>query len=143
MIYDITKHYTFENCDKWLKELHDYAQPNIVIMLVGNKCDMLHLRAVTQEEATKYASENKLLFMETSALDQTNVEAAFQLVIEEIYKTANSMPANLDKVGTGSGDSNSVVLKIKSPSAGIVDPSNPHSGKSGGQQQQQGGCAKC
>ena len=36
-MYDISKHVTFENVDRWLKELRDHAEPNIVIMLVGNK----------------------------------------------------------------------------------------------------------
>ena len=37
MVYDISKHVTFENVERWLKELRDHAEPNIVIMLVGNK----------------------------------------------------------------------------------------------------------
>ena len=37
LVYDISKHLTFENVDRWLKELRDHAEPNIVIMLVGNK----------------------------------------------------------------------------------------------------------
>lgn len=36
-MYDISKHVTFENVERWLKELRDHAEPNIVVMLVGNK----------------------------------------------------------------------------------------------------------
>jgi Ras-related protein Rab-11A len=36
-VYDISKSITFENVERWLKELRDHAEPNIVIMLVGNK----------------------------------------------------------------------------------------------------------
>ena len=31
---------TFDNVERWLKELRDHADSNIVIMLVGNKCDL-------------------------------------------------------------------------------------------------------
>lgn len=42
---------TFENVERWLKELRDHADPNIVIMLVGNKSDLRHLRSVQTDEA--------------------------------------------------------------------------------------------
>ena len=98
-MYDIAKHLTFENVDRWLKELRDHADQNIVrtshpargpaapsaaaygargagqvIMLVGNKSDLRHLRAVPTDDATAYAQERGLSFIEASALDSTNVE---------------------------------------------------------------------
>jgi Ras-related protein Rab-11A len=42
---------------RWLKELRDHADANIVIMLVGNKSDLRHLRAVPTEEAKQFASK--------------------------------------------------------------------------------------
>lgn len=50
-MYDITKQTTFENVERWLKELRDHADANIVIMLVGNKSDLRHLRSVQTEDA--------------------------------------------------------------------------------------------
>ncbi len=44
--------------ERWLKELRDHADSNIVIMLVGNKCDLRHLRAVPTDEAKGYAGGN-------------------------------------------------------------------------------------
>ena len=55
-MYDISKHQTYENVQRWLKELRDHADANIVIMLVGNKSDLRHLRAVPTEEAKQFAS---------------------------------------------------------------------------------------
>ena len=37
LVYDISKHGTFENVERWLKELRDHAEANIVVMLVGDK----------------------------------------------------------------------------------------------------------
>lgn len=42
---------TFENVERWLKELRDHADSNIVIMLVGNKSDLRHLRSVQTDDA--------------------------------------------------------------------------------------------
>ena len=55
LVYDIAKHLTYENVERWLKELRDHADNNIVIMLVGNKSDLRHLRAVPTDEAKTFA----------------------------------------------------------------------------------------
>lgn len=57
-MYDIAKHLTYENVERWLKELRDHADSNIVIMLVGNKSDLRHLRAVPTDEARAFAGEH-------------------------------------------------------------------------------------
>lgn len=59
LVYDISKHQTYENVTRWLKELRDHADANIVIMLVGNKSDLRHLRAVPTEEAKQFASMSR------------------------------------------------------------------------------------
>ena len=86
LVYDIAKHATYENVERWLKELRDHADQNIVIMLVGNKSDLRHLRAVPVEEARAFAEKNNLSFIEASALDSSNVESAFQQILTEIYR---------------------------------------------------------
>jgi Ras-related protein Rab-11A len=56
LVYDISKHQTYENVTRWLKELRDHADSSIVIMLVGNKSDLRHLRAVPTDDAKQFAS---------------------------------------------------------------------------------------
>lgn len=86
LVYDVTKPTTFDNVTRWLKELRDHADANIVIMLIGNKTDLKHLRAVATEDAQSYAEKEGLSFIETSALEATNVEKAFQTTLGEIYR---------------------------------------------------------
>lgn len=85
LVYDIAKHATYVNVTRWLKELRDHADSNIVIMLVGNKSDLKHLRAVPTDEAKQFSTDNGLSFIETSALDASNVESAFQTILTDIY----------------------------------------------------------
>ncbi|KAF7305200.1 hypothetical protein MKEN_01235200 [Mycena kentingensis (nom. inval.)] len=90
LVYDISKNSTFVNVTRWLKELRDHADSNIVIMLVGNKSDLKHLRAVTTDQANQFSTENALSFIETSALDASNVESAFQTILTDIYRIVSS-----------------------------------------------------
>ncbi|KMZ63146.1 Ras-related protein RABA1f [Zostera marina] len=89
LVYDVTRHDTFENVERWLNELRDHTDVNIVIMLVGNKADLRHLRAVTEEDAKDFAEKENTFFMETSALDSTNVEDAFTEVLTQIYRVVS------------------------------------------------------
>lgn len=59
LVYDISKHLTYESVERWLKELYDHADPHIVIMLVGNKSDLSAQRTVPTEEAKAFAGKEK------------------------------------------------------------------------------------
>lgn len=93
-MYDISKKLTFENVERWLKELRDHADANIVVMLVGNKCDLKHLRTVSTDEGSSFSEKNTLSFIETSALDATNVEEAFNQILTGEKMMAVSIPPN-------------------------------------------------
>merc|ERR1711977_96966 len=112
LVYDISKHQTYENVTRWLKELRDHADSNIVIMLVGNKSDLRHLRAVPTEEAKQFASENNLSFIETSALDASNVELAFQNILTEIYRIVSQKALDQGEGGGAMPTGERKVLEI-------------------------------
>ncbi|KAI3519985.1 hypothetical protein L1887_09206 [Cichorium endivia] len=85
LVYDITKKQSFDNVTRWLRELREHADSNIVLMLAGNKSDLNHLRAVSENDAQVLAEKEGLAFLETSALDANNVEKAFQTILLDIY----------------------------------------------------------
>ncbi|XP_022739326.1 ras-related protein Rab11A [Durio zibethinus] len=89
LVYDITKRQTFDHIPRWLEELRGHADKNIVIILIGNKSDLENQRAVPTEDAKEFAQKEGLFFLETSALEATNVEAAFLTVLTEIFNILN------------------------------------------------------
>lgn len=70
---------TFNHLASWLEDARQHANPNMSIMLVGNKCDLSHRRAVSKEEGEQFAKENGLLFLEASARTAQNVEEVMHL----------------------------------------------------------------
>lgn len=102
LVYDITKRQSFDHVARWLEELRGHADKNIVIMLVGNKSDLGSLRDVPTEDAKEFAQKENLFFMETSALEATNVEQAFATVLTEIYRimSKKSLVANEESEGS-------------------------------------------
>jgi Ras-related protein Rab-11A len=123
LVYDITKRQTFDHVAKWLEELRGHADKNIVIMLVGNKSDLGSLRAVPTEDAKEFAERENLFFMETSALEATNVESAFLTVLTEIYRiiSKKALVANEESAAVGS----SSLLKGKNIVVPGQEPAEP------------------
>lgn len=85
LVYDVCNLNTFKNTERWLKNLRELAEPNVVIMLVGNKSDLENLRQVSIEDAQNFAQVNQIEFMETSALNGKNVSLAFEELAKKIY----------------------------------------------------------
>ncbi|KAJ4973769.1 hypothetical protein NE237_006943 [Protea cynaroides] len=86
LVYDITRRETFNHLASWLEDARLPANANMTIMLIGNKCDLAHERAVSTEEGEQFAKENGLIFMEASAKTAQNVDEAFINTAATIYK---------------------------------------------------------
>lgn len=100
-MYDITKRTTFDHVARWVEELRAHADNSIVIMLVGNKADLMEeLRAVSTEDALEFAESQGLFFFETSALSGDNVESAFFKLLEEMHTVVSKK--SLDCSGAAS-----------------------------------------
>lgn len=74
LVYDITRRETFEHLTRWLEEARQSSANDMVIMLIGNKSDLESRRAVSTKEGELFAEEHGLIFMETSAKEDRNVE---------------------------------------------------------------------
>ena len=75
LVYAIDNRDSFNNAENWLKELKSQANPDVKIMLVGNKCDLEDERKVSKEEGENFKEKNQLnLFMETSAKTGVNAQ---------------------------------------------------------------------
>ncbi|TKY66207.1 Ras-related protein RABA5b [Spatholobus suberectus] len=96
VVYDISRRGTFDSVKRWLEELTTQNDSIVARMLVGNKCDLENIREVSTEEGKSLAEEEGLFFMETSALDSTNVQTAFEIVIREIYNNISRKVLNSD-----------------------------------------------
>lgn len=82
----MTRKETFVILQKFLTDIRQFAEPDCVIFLIGNKLDLVqgneNLRQVSSEEAKTFANENQLYYMETSACSNYKVTEAFETLIE-------------------------------------------------------------
>ena len=86
LVYSIDDKKSFTNLNKWLKEIRIQSNPDIKIVLIGNKADLEDKRAVSFEEAQKFKEENEILFfMEASAKSGINAKKIFNEAAKILY----------------------------------------------------------
>jgi GTPase SAR1 family protein len=89
LLFDVTNRDSFLSVQRYMSEIRQNAEPDCVILLVANKIDLvnddLSNRKVTNEEAKRFAQENKLYYIETSALSNYKVTEAFESLLECNY----------------------------------------------------------
>ena len=85
LVYDVTRRETFENVRRWLAETRKNSNDQTVVLLIANKCDLVHQRAVSEAEGAAFALENGLMFLEASAKTRTNVDEAFVAPARKVY----------------------------------------------------------
>ncbi|KAG1179846.1 hypothetical protein G6F70_002141 [Rhizopus microsporus] len=124
LVYDITRRETFEHLSVWLEDVRQHANPNTVIMLIGNKSDLESKRQVPREEAERFAQENGLFFLETSAKTANNIEEAFVKTAEEIQRKIQDGTIDLTSESNG--------VKLALPQGGSSLPSANTSSSSNG-----------
>ena len=83
VVYDVTNSRSFERALEWVAELHENADPDIIVALVANKVDLPN-REVSREAGESLAQERGLLYFEVSAKSGEGVRAAFLELMDKI-----------------------------------------------------------
>lgn len=85
LVYDIANRNSFDSLSMWLSEARQNSNnPNLVILMIGNKADLEEKREVSFDEANGFAQSNGLTFLELSAKSYPQVENAFLQTARDI-----------------------------------------------------------
>ncbi|CAE6152640.1 unnamed protein product [Arabidopsis arenosa] len=81
VVYDVSNRQTFLNTSKWIEDVHrERGQSNVIIVLVGNKTDLVEKRQVSISEGEDKGKEYGVMFIETSAKENFNIKALFRKI---------------------------------------------------------------
>ena len=84
-VYDITNKESFANIKNWIKDLQNVGN-DIKGIIVGNKIDLDPERIIDKKDLEEMANKYQMPFIETSAKQNTFVNDAFNLIIDELLK---------------------------------------------------------
>jgi len=102
VVYDITNRKSYEGVPYWFNQVNKEADLNSVKLLIGNKSDLTDQRQVPTEEAEKFADEHGVTFLETSAKDAVNIEAAFRTLSEQCIQNFGMAQLEGEEFGNNS-----------------------------------------
>ena len=88
IVYDIGQEKTFKGVKYWVDELAKKCDMSkVVIALAGNKCDLDESqRKISKETGSQFATENNMIFMETSAKGGNGISELIKKITEDIWK---------------------------------------------------------
>ncbi|CAG0913513.1 unnamed protein product [Notodromas monacha] len=113
LVYDVASRESFNNLSEWLSDARKLASPNIVILLVGNKKDLEEEREIPFLEASRFAQENEIMFLETSALTGDHVEEAFLKCSRTILARIDAGELDPERIGSGIQLGDATLKKIR------------------------------
>ena len=114
-IFDITNKSSFDNIVNWINLSFDNNKNSVINFLIGNKCDQNSNRKVEESEAQQFAKEKNLIYLETSAKSDENIQKLFYYFIYKLIKYYdNNDYTEKDNVQLSS--SHSEEIKIQRPS---------------------------
>jgi len=94
LVFDVSDETSFRNLGAWLQDVRLYAREKVNIMLLANKADLVDKRVVDFKTAKEFAESNNLMYMETSAKADLNVEKAFTKLATVAYQQKQQIAAN-------------------------------------------------
>jgi len=113
LIFDISRRNTFASLTNWLSDAKNYTNPHTQFVLVGNKADLKDQRHVSHEEAQKFAQDNKIPYIETSAKTRDNIEEVFTMTAKKIFQ--NIETGVIDDTDKHSGVEFPLVIEAEPP----------------------------
>jgi GTPase SAR1 family protein len=82
-VFDVTDRTSFDSLPRWLRDARADADPHCSAILVGNNSDLASTRLVSAEESEEFARIHDLSYVETSALEGSEIETVFQRTAQD------------------------------------------------------------
>lgn len=91
LVFDLSNYLSFKNITKWLNEVNEYCNNDVIIRLVGNKNDLnkAHYQ-VLDSEINSFCNELNISYKEVSAKNNTNIDEIFTDILIEIKNKLSS-----------------------------------------------------
>ena len=89
MVFDLSKKETFKNLEVWLEDTRNFGNKDMIMLIVGNKSDLIDLREVSKDEIDQMTKKYNFNYVEVSALTSENIKICFETVANHIFTQEN------------------------------------------------------
>jgi small GTP-binding protein len=89
LVFDLTMRTSFASLAKWIVDVKEVGLPDIILVILGNKADLLEKREVSGDEINAFAEKHHVRYFEVSAKSGDNVVTAFTSILDSIESRAD------------------------------------------------------
>merc|ERR1712137_9627 len=89
IVYDVTKEASFKHVKTWMEKIRQNGDESVSVMIVGNKCDSAK-RVISHDRGEELSEKYNVKFIETSAMNNTNITKAFTQIAKEAKRNCGS-----------------------------------------------------
>jgi small GTP-binding protein len=89
VLFDLTNERSYTSLERWLTDVREIAEKDVIIVIIGNKADLAEAREVRTSDAEAFAAANHASYFETSALTGQNISEAIQSVVPGLDQRAD------------------------------------------------------
>lgn len=61
LVCDMTSRKTFDNIDRWIRNIQSLAAEDVEMLIIANKCDIEDRRVVSEEEIVELSKDRKVI----------------------------------------------------------------------------------
>lgn len=107
LVFDITQRETLTKVNDWIKDINSYLlKDEVGLIIVGNKCDLESERQIEYNQGEAFAKKHGIQFIEVSALNNTNVQPAFEMLVAEIIDKQKKRNDSLSSSASSKSNNN-------------------------------------
>ena len=99
-MYDITREGSFRALTTWLTEYDHYGftdEGEVPKLMIGNKCDLIHERIVSSNQARKFADQHNMPVWEISTKNDEELETIESIFLTLSHKLVRSRSSFMDR----------------------------------------------
>ena len=106
VVYDITKMKTFLGAESWIKEAKENSPENSILILVGNKADLIEKEEVHPKYPAELAQKNNMKLMLVSAKDGIGIDDLFKNAVKDVIQKKKKIINDENKKRNENNDRN-------------------------------------
>ena len=108
IVYDVSDKKSFGHIKDWLEDINKFTDNNPIKLIVGNKCDLVNEKQVTEEDKKLLKKQSGIDIIETSAKNSFKITETMEMITKKL----------IEKSGQGNSEANNIGKETKNISLG-------------------------
>ena len=103
IVYDVSDKKSFNHIKDWLEDINKYTDNNPIKLIIGNKCDLVNEKQVTEEDKKMLKKQTGIDIIETSAKNSFKITEAMEMITKKLIEKSGQGNSGATNSGNEKG----------------------------------------